>query len=246
MNSSNLGRRLLIFGTSRSVQAWRLFWVVFGLFASFMFLASTTAATPTPDTKSTSDLIFVVFISVPLLLAAWQFSQYWKARGKRIELFDNGIVASTRMGAEAFSWGDFTDVRPRQNPFLGNAVIASTAHSSLTLGTDYERVQELINVVVNRVAEALVARYWATVQQGQPITLGNLTLTRDGIKQLSTFLAWADVQDYQVGATQITIRKKDGGVGIIIPAFRLPSGFALPILIETMVQLAHNQQAASQ
>lgn len=234
-NTSLLGKRLFDFEVSRSAQEKRLIWAGLAGFASLGFLASTVQASPAPGYKFIVDVILLLFITVPLVAAIWFLTQYWKARGKRIELYEHGIIVAAVGSNQIYQWQSFTDIQIRQNYVLGHAVVAAAGDISPAVITlDYVHALELANIVLSRTAEALVAQHLERLQQGYSVSLDHMTLSPEGIQQGTNFVSWSEIQDWQVGSLNLTLRKKSGGVAMIIATPQVRNGFLLPMLLQAM------------
>jgi hypothetical protein len=237
-SESTLGRRASMHNVDSGQQNKRLVWAGLCVVIEFMFVASTKAAAdPTPGYELFYYGTFAVVLILPLIAAFWFLSRFWKAHGKSIALYDEGLVQVTGDKTQQMRWQEISSISVRRR-FLWQSVIAVEAKDGtvITIEMDYHQPLALANTVLARAGEVLTRQYLAAYERGETITLGQLAITLTGIQQNGQSLAWADIQDWQFGATQLMIRKKDGNLGMIV-SNQTPNVFVLSWLLYAIVEL---------
>ncbi|MEY9872489.1 hypothetical protein ABH931_001965 [Streptacidiphilus sp. MAP12-33] len=123
-----------------------------------------------------------------LLFRSPNFSK--KARAKRVDLHQHGIVLHEEQGPVAAYRFDALTVQQRITENYYNGIRTGTYYQLTLTGHDgrtskitqfYDNIGHLAQVLQQGVAEAQLGRALATAQAGYPVTFGPFTVTQQGL-----------------------------------------------------------------
>ncbi|MGW8393645.1 DUF6585 family protein [Pseudoduganella sp. HUAS MS19] len=195
--------------------------------------------------KEASLPVFLRITAGLLALLGLVIAARWhRLKGSSLTVFEKGIAHRRRGKTRFFRWRDVQDVTVRATklprlPIRRTWVKVSLAPKTTLKFTDnYQEVFALGINLLTLTAEAMVPLVIAKMERGGTVDFGALKVSRDGLSRRFGKLSWSEVDDAELRAGQVIIKKKGRRLPWGRPhAFQIKNLFVFLAVLEHFTQI---------
>jgi hypothetical protein len=164
-------------------------------------------------------LIPLIVAVVAFFLGALGLFNAWRNWSLAAVLYDEGFALNRRQGLQALRWNQIASVKQAVTKHYYNGIYTHTSHiytvetkdkTRIQLNDQLAKVEDLGQAVQHGASNALFPEYVATLNSGQRLTFGPLSLDAQKLYSGNKELPWSEIKAIKINKGVISVKKEKG------------------------------------
>jgi hypothetical protein len=167
---------------------------------------------------------------------------------KAVVVYEKGLAYNDRRGLQFWRWEDVNHFFIAVTKHYYNGIPTGTTYvytlkkadgSQIKLDNKFTKIQELGKMIQKNVFPFQYERLTQSLKNGQTVTLGAVALDKDGIAIGKKTFPWVEVEQVDIQAGFVSVKKKDGGwfSGASAPVASIPNLEAMLAVVDQVVKV---------
>lgn len=240
--ASGLGRLLMSADMNKWQLTQKIILSAFCIGFSVLFIYVSRTGVSKPGDNSPTYLFLIGLL--PLIGLVALLYSIVMTFGIKVKVYENGIEQTHVGTTKTWNWEDFTAVRVAEeiNTVRYHGIPVFRFHNydcrlmqdnkvALHLNKNIQKYKEVGRLVAEKTTPILFARNYEAHRRGETVYYGKVAVSREGIKQGRSLVAWDDIASYKVDNGTLIIQKLGRGK-MHIRVVDLPNAYVLMALID--------------
>lgn len=199
------------------------------------------------DTKETVLLIVVPAIGFGVCaLGAFILRKFWKTRGGRIELYENGLIANLSGKRHVTLWKEIASVKETVEAYYINGVhtsdryvytIEKTDGDSFSFDNIIFQTKRIGQQIKEKTFDLMHPQALRKLRRGEKIQFGSLSIDSNGLSENSMRFLWSNLNAVKVKDGIIRVKDASGKIIFERPYAATPNAHVLLALLSEFISV---------
>jgi hypothetical protein len=196
------------------------------------------------------NLNFVLVGLFNLAIGAYGIYRWWSDIGIRVQVYTDGLERLQRNKTQEVRWDDITEVWESITEHEGELInlfrkrlvyqytLQTADQRKLIFSNEIKGIEQLGKIIQQDVTKRLLPSAIAAYNTGQRVSFGAFTISKEGIEYDNKLLAWAEIEEAQVGSGYVGFKKQGKWLNwISAPSQLVPNLFVFLALVDHAIGL---------